>query len=115
MRSEIATAAGFQALSLHTSCLPTDDRAYRTRVAPRSHELQPKPVITVSTLVSKKQRRFAVVDDENIQIAVVVVIAHSEAARRESFAEDRAGIRAHVLVLAIYVFKHQQRLFVFHS
>jgi hypothetical protein len=50
----------------------------------RSHKLQPEPVITIATFISQKHRRVAVVDDENIRIAVVVIIAYGETARRKS-------------------------------
>src|SRR5262245_5261857 len=114
VRRQIAAAAGLQPRTLHAARRPRYDRAYRAWIAFRRDELKSEPVVSVPALVAQQDRRVAVVDDQYVKVAVVIDVADRQTAGGEVAFEDLARLGADVLVFAVDVLEHQQRLFVFH-
>ena len=80
MRSEITAAARLQATARHATRAPNDDRTDGRRVTFGGDELQPQPVVAIAALVFEQQWCAAVIRDEHIQVAVVVIVAHGQPA-----------------------------------
>ena len=71
--------------------------------------------MALAGVVLQQHRRGAVVADEHVHTAVVVVVADGQPARRKGLRKHRPRRRTDVLQLALtVVLEHQQRLLVFH-
>src|ERR1043166_7219473 len=112
VRREITAARGLETPDLLAAVFPRDDRADRAGITLRRDEIQTDPVVAIAAFVSQQHRRGAVVDDQHVEIAVVVVITDRQATRRPVFTERLSRDRADVFESSVDVLKEQQRFLV---
>src|SRR5439155_3718333 len=97
VRREVAAAGRFQARPLDPAGRPGDAGPDRITIACGPDQANAKPVLALSCLVAQQQRRPAVVGDQDVWAAIVVVIAQGGSSRGKLAREGGPGLRRDVV------------------